>query len=327
MSAHALPMREILGSHDGAGAIAHPADAREVGQHVREPVAPKDLNRPRAACGNVSRPHDARLSSRLEARQSPDGGRRSVRRPIPAARTAPARRRCGLSEIGVRPSATSSASNRSNSAIHKLHLLDRLRQSPSIAPPGHWPLHITKKRQSVAAAGVLRRVVQREVALEAFAVGLDEVDAVLVRAPAVAALAVALDALDGPRGVRIAGVPDAGRGLIVPEQHLANVGEHVEAQPPELGLERGEVDEGGDLLVDGEPVLGADRRALDLEIVQTRARDAEHVQIAEPVAHARQLVGGGVVAVERDDQARREPFAHETFDRRVRLRRRSRASA
>src|SRR5262245_22268232 len=82
---------------------------------------------------------------------------------------------------------------------------------------------------ALAAAGLLRRVVQREMPLESLAVRLDEVDAVLVRPTAIAPLAVPLDPLHGSRGVGVACVPDAGSGLILTEQHVANVREHVES--------------------------------------------------------------------------------------------------
>jgi hypothetical protein len=82
---------------------------------------------------------------------------------------------------------------------------------------------------------------------------------------------VALDPLHRAGRVGVAGIPDACRVLVVAHQHLADVGEHVEAQLPELGLERGEFEERRDLLVNGEPVLRADRGGLDFEVVEPRA--------------------------------------------------------
>src|SRR5882672_5672281 len=103
---------------------------------------------------------------------------------------------------------------------------------------GALPFAQQKEAASAAAADGLRRVIQREVALEAFAVGFDEVDPVLVGPPAIAALAMALHPLDGARGVRIAAIPDTGRGLILAEEHMTDVGEHVEAQVGKLRFER-----------------------------------------------------------------------------------------
>src|SRR5262249_56008159 len=60
---------------------------------------------------------------------------------------------------------------------------------------------------ALAAADRLRGVVEREGALEALAIGLHEVDPVLVGPAAVAALPVALDPLHGARRVRIPTLP------------------------------------------------------------------------------------------------------------------------
>ena len=69
------------------------------------------------------------------------------------------------------------------------------------------------------------------------------------------------------------------------------------------------------LLVRREPVLRADRGTFNLEIVKPHARDAERIEVAEPVAHSGQLVGRGVVAVKGDNQAWREALSHQPFDR------------
>src|SRR5215510_6296123 len=71
------------------------------------------------------------------------------------------------------------------------------------------PLAHDEEATALAAAGVLRRVVQRKVAFESFAVCLDEVDSVLVRPPAVTPLPVPLDPLHRPRRVGIACIPHA----------------------------------------------------------------------------------------------------------------------
>ena len=173
----------------------------------------------------------------------------------------------------------------------------------------------------MTATGFLWRVVEREVAFEPFAVGFHEIDAVLVRPAAVAALSVPLDALDRPRIERVAGIPDTRGVVVLTEQHLADVREDIESQRAKLWLERRELQERPHLLVRREPVLRADRGTFDLEIVEPHARDAERIEVAEPVAHPGQLVGRRVVAVKGDNQAWREALSHQPFDRGMRFRR------
>ena len=55
--------------------------------------------------------------------------------------------RCGNCDMGSSPWASVAASSTAKTCFHTSQCSVRLRQSPSIAVPGHWPLHCRKKRQ------------------------------------------------------------------------------------------------------------------------------------------------------------------------------------
>ncbi len=102
-------------------------------------------------------------------------------------------------------------------AVQRLPYIAMLRPIPPVVVDrGSRALALAHEKEpaSLASPVLLRGVVEREVALEALRVGLGEVDAILVRPAAVAALAVPFHPLDRARCVGIAGVPDT-RGALV----------------------------------------------------------------------------------------------------------------
>src|SRR5438093_5886283 len=148
---------------------------------------------------------------------------------------------------------------------------------PVAVDRGPWTLPLThqKERTAIASPMLLWGVVEGEVPLESLGAGLGEVNTVFICPAAVAALAVAFHALDGARGVRIAGVPDARRLVVGAEQEVAHVLEDVEAQGGQLVLEREEAQERLNVLRGRESVLLTDGVVFDLEDVEARARHAD----------------------------------------------------
>src|SRR5207245_6824135 len=126
---------------------------------------------------------------------------------------------------------------------------------------------------------------------------LGEVDAVLIGAAAVGALALPLDASHGARRVGIAGLPDAGRALVPAEEQGPHVLKEIKPEALQLALEPREAPERLEVLLDREGVLAADQLVVHLKDVEPGRGHAEAFDIAQPVVHPVKLIARGLAAV------------------------------